>query len=534
MLFLIICLIFPIGQTVNASNQNPSLQEIAAIFDKVGYEKQIPPVILKAIAYTESGWRQWDSAGNVVTAYWEGNPNIGIMQVGSYNQNDTTLVNKLKNDINFNIEYGADILLSKWNATPRIGDGDPNKLENWYFAIWAYNGWVTYNNPNNAVAAGRIAYQDKIIQLIGTDYFKRLVNPSQVTPIPAHLIPAGTLPSRNTVWQTPQPIHYGGLDVVSAFSADEIIFLEKVNRSAGPDRIETAVEIALNGWPDGCETVLLARADDFPDALAGVALAYKHNAPILLTSKHQLDSRVQEALLKLKPLKIILLGGDNALGNQVEESLRDVLNWTEDFERIAGKDRFETATLIASRFPTSNGIALSIGSNFPDALSLASAAGAQGYPLLLVGKDSLPQVTQGYLKNAHPHSLYIAGGEAAISSTLAQSIAEASGVPTENVMRLAGQNRYETSTIITKLFYPTPTKVFLATGQDFPDALAGAALAASRKTPMLLIPPLGPTEDSFTAGYIKTLSPQVELEVFGGEKAISDRGIINIKHLLDK
>ncbi len=493
----------------------------------------IPPVILKAIAYTESGWRQWDNNGNVVSSYWGGNPNIGIMQVGSYNSNNTALVNRLKNDINFNIEYGADILLSKWNATPRIGDGDRNKLENWYFALWAYNGWVTYNNPNNASAAGRVAYQDKIIKHIGTDYFKGLLNPSKVTPIPARLIPSGTLPGRNTVWQTPEPIHYGGLDQVVALTDHEISIIESVNRLAGSDRIETSIEIALNGWPNGSETVLLARADDFPDALAGVALAGKNKAPILLTSPKHLDPRVEETLLKLKPLKVILLGGQNALEDNVEERLREVLDWTDDFERIAGKDRFETAALIASRFSPNNTVALASGYNFPDALSLASAAATQGYPLLLVGKDSIPMATEEYLKNANLQSLYIAGGEGIISSELLDSIALASGVPTEQITRLAGQNRYDTSAFILKEFYPTATKVFLATGQDFPDALSGAALAANSNTPMLLIHPTGPIEGSSTENYIKTLPPEVEFEVFGGEKAILDRGILKLKNLLD-
>lgn len=508
------------------------MEEIAGIFDRVGKQKQIPPVILKAIAYTESGWRQWDGNGNVVASYWGNTPNIGIMQVGSYNPSNIDLVNKLKNDISFNIEYGADILLSKWNATPRIGDGDPNKLENWYFALWAYNGWVTNNNPNNVASSGRVTYQDKIIRLIGTEYFKGLANPSKVTPLPASLIPYGTLPGKNTAWKTPDPIHYGGLDQTVTLTDEEINLLESVNRLAGEDRIETAAKIALNGWPNGSETVLIAKSDDFPDALAGVALASKNNAPILLTSNNHLDSRTEETLLNLKPLKVILLGGQNALGDQVEKRLREVLPET-DFERIAGQDRIETAALIASRFLDNHKVALATGSNFPDALSLASAAGAQGYPLLLVSKDSLPIATEEYLKKAELQSLYIAGGEGIISSAVLQSITQASGVPIEQINRLSGHDRYDTSTLILQEFYPTATKIFLATGQDFPDALAGAALAANRNAPMLLIPPSGPTKNSITENYIKTLPLEVDFEVFGGEKAISDYGIVKVKNLLE-
>lgn len=528
-----ISIFFPkVPTTTLAANQNPPLAEIAAIFDRVGQEKKIPPVILKAIAYTESGWRQWDNNGNVVTGYWGSTPNIGIMQIGSYNPNDTALVERLKNDITFNIEYGAEILLDKWEATPRIGDGDPNKLENWYFALWAYNGWVSYNNPNNAAAAGRTAYQDKIIKLIGTEYYKGLVEPSKVTPIPAHLIPAGTVPGKGTVWETPQPIHYGGLNEVPVLSANDIILLESVNRLAGTDRIDTAIKIGLKGWPDGAQTVIIARADDFPDALAGVALANKYDAPILLTPRKILDPRVEEALLTLKPNKVILLGGEKALEVKVEQRMREAVNWTHDFERIAGKDRFETAALIASRFPNATGAALATGQNFPDALSLASAAGAQGYPLLLVGKNNLPKATEDYLRSTSLSSIYIAGGEGVISAAAAAAITQVSGLTPDQIVRLDGSDRYATSALVVKEFYPQTDKLYLATGKDFPDALAGAALVGKHNTPMLLIPSSGPIDGSQTQAYLKTLPSQTHIEIFGGEKAISDQGILKVKKLL--
>ena len=73
---------------------------------------------------------------------------IGIMQV-------TTIpagvdVARLKTDIDYNIAVGADILVAKWGYAPSvfpvIGDGNPRCYENWFFAVWAYNGW-TRGNP---------------------------------------------------------------------------------------------------------------------------------------------------------------------------------------------------------------------------------------------------------------------------------------------------------------------------------------------------------------------------------------------------
>ncbi|NLI92274.1 MAG: transglycosylase SLT domain-containing protein [Peptococcaceae bacterium] len=533
---LMVSLIIPgFPEKVNAA-QNPSPEEIVRIFDQVAQEKQVPAEILKAIAYHESGWRQWDSKGNVVANYASAKPYLGIMQVGAYDASDTATISKLKSDIAFNIAYGADVLLSKWDMTPRIGDGDKSKLENWYFAIWAYNTWSTRNNPNNAASSGRVAYQDAILKLIGTEYYEGVVTPVHITPVSKTLIPAGTLPSKNVTWKTPEPVHYAGFATAgmpTLTKSEQDAILASVPRIAGSDRIDTALKIADQGWPNGCETVIIAKADDFPDALAGVALAKQQNAPILLTPQDSLDQRVEESLLRLKPLKVIILGGNNAISAAVERKIKDVLSWTQNIERIAGEDRFETAALIAQRFPIDRGIAITTGYNFPDALSLASASAAQGYPLLLAGKDNLSSSAEKVLRALCPRQVYIAGGEGAVSQELLSKIKEVAGLSDDQIKRFAGDDRYETSTLIVKALFPETQKIFLATGQTFPDALAGAALAANRNIPMLLVSPQGPQKGSSTEEYLKSLTNKIDLQVFGGKEAISDQGIIKIKYVLD-
>jgi hypothetical protein len=58
-----------------------------------------------------------------------------------------------------NIAAGLEILQDKWNQMKQLGmlanNADPAKLENWWFALWAYNsGWHDQGNPNNAGAWG--------------------------------------------------------------------------------------------------------------------------------------------------------------------------------------------------------------------------------------------------------------------------------------------------------------------------------------------------------------------------------------------
>ncbi|WP_159030013.1 SGNH/GDSL hydrolase family protein [Kitasatospora albolonga] len=72
----------------------------------------------------------------------------GITQVtDGMRKSDTSLTTAQKEaaalDYTANIAYGADILAAKWNETRNDGlivnDGKPKHIENWFFAVWAYN-----------------------------------------------------------------------------------------------------------------------------------------------------------------------------------------------------------------------------------------------------------------------------------------------------------------------------------------------------------------------------------------------------------
>jgi len=177
---LAILLIFPSNYVIASGEEsevfkNPPREEIAQKLETIAKAKNIPSAILKAVAYVESSWRQFDSNGNVLSNNTE-QPGLGIMQITSYDPTNIELVNKLKFDIDFNIAFGADLLNKKWDVVPKIGDGDRNKLENWYFALWAYNNWSIRNNPNNAAARNEVAYQDKIISKSGNGVFSGFGN----------------------------------------------------------------------------------------------------------------------------------------------------------------------------------------------------------------------------------------------------------------------------------------------------------------------------------------------------------------------
>ncbi|WP_432406920.1 Ig-like domain-containing protein [Wukongibacter sp. M2B1] len=191
--------------------ENPDRDEMEDIIEEVSLDKGIPPVILKAIAYTESGLRQFKDGEPLVS--FDG-VSYGVMQVTpkvhtAYDEE------RLKYDVEYNIGAGADILLSKWSYAfrsspiiPKVGDGDPRILENWYFAIWAYNGWSESNNPNmmpydHVSWIQRKAYQDKVLDYAEDEFDE------EITKIDEDDLPESGRPDEDDDFDTPKPKHRG-------------------------------------------------------------------------------------------------------------------------------------------------------------------------------------------------------------------------------------------------------------------------------------------------------------------------------------
>jgi putative cell wall-binding protein len=288
-----------------------------------------------------------------------------------------------------------------------------------------------------------------------------------------------------------------------------------VERISGATRMDTAVEIAKKGW-QSANTVVIATGYDFPDALAGSPLAYKLNAPILLTNSNGLSDSTKQEISDLKSTNAVILGGMSAVSSDVEQQLKSL--GITNIERLAGSNRFETASMIAAKIGGNPSTAiLADGYNYPDALSIASYAAQNGYPILLTRTDALPSETNNQL--AGKTKTIVVGGEAAVSNNVLNSVSGAE--------RISGATRFETgANLITQLQLSTD-KVFIATGRNFADALTGSVLAAKEKAPMLLV------EQNFIPDPINNLFVSkgiASVDILGGNTAVSDSVENNLKN----
>ena len=202
--------------------------------------------------------------------------------------------------------------------------------------------------------------------------------------------------------------------------------------------------------------------------------------------------------------------------------------------RVGGLDRYATAALVAQATFTSAtvnaNIILASGQNFPDGLASAGLAGAANAPVLLTDPNVLPGVTQNAMAavfgTSATKTVHIVGGESAVSAAVAAQVT-ALGY---TVNRIAGDNRYETAADIAA-FQATLAPVgitfvagvplrtaIVATGENFPDALAGGAPAFRGKHPVLLT--ATSSLPAATAATLQSLSVQ-RVILLGGESAVS-------------
>ena len=255
-----------------------------------------------------------------------------------------------------------------------------------------------------------------------------------------------------------------------------------VDRIDGEDRYAVSAAASRDAFPDGSKVVYVASGEVFPDALSAAPAAAVSDAPILLTQAGTLPDSVRAELDRLNPERIVIVGGASTVSLEVEKALSAFGT----VSRLQGADRFESSRIVArDAFPGTAPMAvLATGTTFPDALSAGAAIGDQGPVILVDGAaGELDAATQQLLRDLGVTSIVIAGGENSVSPGI---LASANAIaPTE---RLAGADRYESSRAIDAHFFDRADRVLIATGEKFPDALSGSALAPRIGAPLFTVP----------------------------------------------
>ncbi len=161
------------------------------------------------------------------------------------------------------------------------------------------------------------------------------------------------------------------------------------------------------------------------------------------------------------------------------------------FVRVQGSDRYSTAVQASLRgFPAGAGsVVIATGRAWPDALGGSALAGAIGGPVLLTNTHSLPPAALSEIKRLGATRVYLLGGERAVGPGVEATLGAMLG--SGNVVRLPGADRYATASLVASaaLSHLGPDwdgTVLVATGRNYPDAIAGSSLSAGLGWPILL------------------------------------------------
>ena len=227
---------------------------------------------------------------------------------------------------------------------------------------------------------------------------------------------------------------------------------------------------------------IYAKGSDYPDGLSAAPAAVEEGAPVLLTTSSVLGPAVKAEIQRLKPERIMVVGGTDAVTPTLFAQLQNLANIV---VRLDGADRYITSRVVVDHaFDSASTAYVVTGQGFPDALAASQAGGAIGAPVILVNGTlpTLDKSTRDLLVSLRVTKIKIAGGPSSVSPGIERALRTIAPVT-----RLGGADRFITSDKVNRDAFTASTHVYLATGYDFPDGLAGAAGAGKELAPLFLV-----------------------------------------------
>lgn len=295
-------------------------------------------------------------------------------------------------------------------------------------------------------------------------------------------------------------------------------------RIAGKNRYESAAQISREQFTNA-KKVIVVNSQKYADALSATTLSDGRYS-ILYTEKDTLPTATRNEIQRLNPIEVYLLGGKQSISDGIESILKKYAN---KVTRIAGKDRYETSAKVAAMSNKKN-IVIASGENFSDPLYASSYAYSNNAKILLSSGKTLSRETRDYLlrNKSKIGNVTVVGGGKSISSSTVRYIQSVTG---KNVGRISGRNRYEGSVKVANSM--NKSKVFIASGEDFADALAISPLAQKLNTPILLSAK-GKLDTSVIAFLNNFKNSIKDVFIVGGYRTIDNNVYGTVQNVLKK
>lgn len=300
----------------------------------------------------------------------------------------------------------------------------------------------------------------------------------------------------------------------------------QVTRIGESDSYATAAVVATTNWSSAKDVVLVC-GEGYADAVSASVLAKQLDAPILLTQAASLNGSAKDAIDKLKPQNIYVIGGNAS----VSQSLRNELkNNNYNLIELGGKDRYETNIAVAKQLVKlgvdANNVMLVSGEGFSDILSATPIAAAKGQIILLGSnnKNTMKPVLD-FIKSNNS-SVTVIGTSYSINDSTYKAVGAVNRIN-------GGADRFETNLNVLSSFSSdlNTDKLFIAnaSGDRYADALIASSLAGKYSAPLVLVDDENSTSTSKALSYIKSkLKTSTDLNVIGGPTTVSDNVVSQV------
>ncbi len=321
-------------------------------------------------------------------------------------------------------------------------------------------------------------------------------------------------------------------------------YFPKAPRLSGADRYRTSYAISRSSFTTA-DTVVVASGAGFPDALAAASLAGAVDGPVLLAppATNSGDTRLvafQRELTRLRAKTVLVVGGSSAVNDFVFGQIENNSQFVTSAKRIGGRDRYETARLVAeeTRQRTGNVTQAFVvrGDDFADALAVAPYAYHRSIPVLLTRTSSLHAQAATFIEARDVTDVVIAGGTAAVGPSVESSLRTLNGGATQ-VDRKAGSDRYATAVEVARYSvdergWGSWERFGIATGVNFPDALSGGAACGMRGGGALLLTRPAALSTPVSGLLGQKASPGTQALVFGGTAVLSEEVRTQVEALI--
>lgn len=199
----------------------------------------------------------------------------------------------------------------------------------------------------------------------------------------------------------------------------------------------------------------------------------------------------------------------------VVEATHPVKPFEQVTNRVAGDTAMETMSkVIDETFNKARTVVLASKDGYWDALSASALAGALKAPVLLSGRDALPQETIDQLQRLGTKRAYLVGGRSVMSNSVVDQL-HALGISTVTV---AGKRAQDTSNMVARKL-PSSDVCFIATSWGYQDALSASSFAYAKKAPIFLANDAGMLDRSTLACIRSKNFKRVVL--IGGESVLA-------------